>query len=116
MPSQTPSRQVGCGKIYVTICPEENNPQILKKVIINLGKSGGCAAAMTQAMAQCITLAIKYGCPIQEIGEELKNITCHQQTEKSLSCPDAVAKIMENYIDEITDNGNLPEHYSNNEK
>lgn len=102
--SQTISRLTGCGKIYITICPSEDNPQDLKNVIINLGKTGGCASAMTQAIAQCITLAIKHGCPISDLMIALKNITCHQQVDKSLSCPDAIAKVLENYLDEISTN------------
>lgn len=98
--SQTFKRETGCGKIYITIC-HDNTPENIKKIIINLGKSGGCASAMTYAIAQCITLAIQHKCPTEEIIKNLKGITCHQQTDRSLSCSDAIAKTLENYLDNL---------------
>lgn len=95
--------KTGCGNLYLTINfnEETNEPN---EVFIRLGKAGGCAASQSEAVGRLITMALRAKVEVIEIIKQLKGIGCHQPTfigmgEKTLSCSDAVAKVLEKCLD-----------------
>jgi len=93
----------GCGNLYVTVNAngEEGSPV---EVIARLGRSGGCTYCQNEALTRAITVGLKYGAPMQEFIKELKGIRCNNpymwpEEDRTLSCPDAIAKALEEYLE-----------------
>ena len=91
----------GCGKMYVTINEDKEG---VFEVFTQLGKSGGCTATQSEAIARLISLALRSRVDTARIIEQLKGIRCPSPTLTEggaiLSCPDAIAKALESYISE----------------
>ncbi len=91
----------GCGKMYVTI--NEDNEGVFE-IFTQLGKSGGCQATQSEAIARLISLALRSRIDTARIIDQLKGIRCPSPTLTEngaiLSCPDAIAKALEAYISE----------------
>ena len=89
----------GCGKMYVTVNEDE---QGACEVFTQLGKSGGCTASQAEAVSRLISLALRSGISQEEIIYQLKGIRCPSPTLAEggaiLSCADAIAKALDNYI------------------
>ncbi len=89
----------GLGDMYITIDEDEVG---INEVFIRIGKSGGEAAAMNDALARIISVALRSGVDPKVIVKHLKGIRgsnpIWHNGELILSCPDAVAKAMERYI------------------
>lgn len=89
----------GCGSIYITINEDDEGPIELFNTI---GKAGGCAASQSEAIGRLISLAWRNGIAPDEVRKSLMGITCHKPagfgSEKVLSCADAVAKAIGNYL------------------
>ncbi len=98
-------KTTGCGNIYVTIGRLPDNGSKPIEVFPRLGKAGGCATVFNEALGRCISLGLKWGIPIEEFAEELEDLRCPSpnmfpKTERTLSCPDAVARVIwEHYPD-----------------
>lgn len=86
---------VGCGRLYVTVNWDELG---ICEVMTTPGKSGGCPS-QSQATARLVSMALRSGISIEEIIDQLKGIRCPSTTGKPgmrcLSCPDALARILE---------------------
>ncbi|HUS80414.1 MAG TPA: TSCPD domain-containing protein, partial [Armatimonadota bacterium] len=96
----TRAMATGCGKLYVTINEDEAGPF---ELFATIGKVGGCASAQSEAIARLTSLAFRCGIPAVEVVKQLKGISCHMPSwgpggGKILSCADAVAKALENYV------------------
>lgn len=96
---QTPRRTTGCGHLYVTVNTHNGTPL---EVFAHLGKNGGCARAQNEALTRAITLGLRYGVPVAEFVEELKDIRCSSpnlwpEEERALSCADAIARVLRDY-------------------
>ena len=91
----------GCGKMYVTINEDKEG---VFEVFTQLGKSGGCTATQSEAIARLISLALRSRVETSKIIEQLKGIRCPSPTLTEggaiLSCPDAIAKALESYLSE----------------
>ena len=91
----------GCGKMYVTINEDKEG---VFEVFTQLGKSGGCTATQSEAIARLISLALRSRVDTARIIEQLKGIRCPSPTLTEggaiLSCPDAIAKALESYLSE----------------
>ena len=91
----------GCGKMYVTINEDKEG---VFEVFTQLGKSGGCTATQSEAIARLISLALRSRVDTARIIEQLKGIRCPSPTLTEggaiLSCPDAIAKALEFYLSE----------------
>ncbi len=89
----------GCGSIYITINEDDEGPIELFNTI---GKAGGCAASQSEAIGRLISLAWRNNITPDEVRKSLMGITCHKPagfgSEKVLSCADAVAKAIGNYL------------------
>ncbi|MGP3702651.1 MAG: vitamin B12-dependent ribonucleotide reductase [Candidatus Bathyarchaeota archaeon] len=94
--------QTGCGSLYVTINEDENGLPF--EVFARLGKAGGCASAQTEGLGRSASLILRCGIDPREIVKHYKGISCDRQVgigkNKVLSCPDAIGKALELYLQE----------------
>ena len=87
----------GCGYLYVTINEDEKD---LFEIFARMGKTGGCAASMTEAISRLTSLSLRSGIDPLHIIEQLKGIRCPERTlgpDKILSCSDAIGKSIEKH-------------------
>jgi ribonucleoside-diphosphate reductase alpha chain len=91
----------GCGPIYVTI--NEHNDRVFE-VFAKLGKAGGCSACQTEALTRAMSIGLRAGVELGEYHKTLTGIHCSSATysegEQILSCPDAIAKVLKQYLKE----------------
>jgi len=88
--------QTGCGSMYVT--PAWDDSGIIE-VFAALGKMGSCPRCLLEAITRSISLGLKYGIPVQDYIEELGGLRCPSPSwsegEQVLSCPDAIARVLD---------------------
>jgi ribonucleoside-diphosphate reductase alpha chain len=98
----------GCGNLYVTINSDENGPV---ELFAQLGKSGGCVAAHTEALGRMASLALQAGVDPELLNKQLKGIRCPRPAfdkgSITLSCADGVAKALQMYLNGKTDKKDL---------
>jgi ribonucleoside-diphosphate reductase alpha chain len=67
-----------------------------------MGKSGGCAASQSEAISRLISLCLRCGIDREAILKQVKGIRCPSPLWVNggmiLSCPDAIAKTIEQYM------------------
>jgi ribonucleoside-diphosphate reductase alpha chain len=94
----------GCGNIYTTI-NEDNSG--LCEVLIHLGKSGGCATSLVEAVARLISNGLRSGLDPKTIVKHLRGIRCPSPAPSYMnpsigrpvySCADAIATSLESYL------------------
>ncbi|HWR61022.1 MAG TPA: ribonucleotide reductase N-terminal alpha domain-containing protein [Clostridia bacterium] len=90
--------KIGCGNLYITVNSDENG---ICEVFTNLGRAGGCPS-QSEATSRLISIALRAGVDINEIIGQLRGIRCHstlrQKGLKVLSCPDAIGRALEKYM------------------
>lgn len=89
----------GCGVLRVTLNCINDIPV---EVFVNIGKSGGCQCANSEALGRMISLALRSGSRLEKIIEQLEGIRCpYPSITKEgnvLSCPDAVSKVLKQHM------------------
>ncbi len=99
--------KTGCGNMYVTINEDEKG---LCEVFAQLGKTGGCPASQTEAIARLVSLSLRSNIDAKSIIRELRGIRCPSPFRMKegwvLSCPDAIGIALETYLNEFQKNGN----------
>jgi ribonucleoside-diphosphate reductase alpha chain len=106
--------RVGCGtNLFITINEDEEG---LTELFLSLGKSGGCVASHIEAMGRLISLTLRSRIDPDEIILQLKAIRCPSPTfgpeGPVLSCADAVAKSVERFLKQYSQNGNGKDNIS----
>jgi len=97
--------KTGCGSIYVMVSYDQKTKCPLE-VFIEMGKSGGCTNTWAHGLGRLISIQLRYGLPVEEIIEQLKNIQCHtplprtlsKRGEKISSCVDAIAIVLKEFL------------------
>jgi len=91
--------KIGCGNLYVTVNSDEDG---ICEVFTALGRAGGCPS-QSEATSRLISLGLRAGIDIDEITEQLKGIRCmssiRSKQAEVLSCPDAIGRAIEKYLD-----------------
>jgi ribonucleoside-diphosphate reductase alpha chain len=90
----------GCGYLYVTV--NEDDQHNLFELFARMGKSGGCAASMTEAIGRLVSLAMRSGIDPVAVGEQLIGIRCPERVlakDKIYSCPDAIGKALQTHLE-----------------
>lgn len=92
--------KTGDGTLYVTINEDEYG---LCEIFASIGKSGGSAAAQSEAISRMISLALRSGIDVAEIIKHLKGISGPSPVWDNgiliQSTPDAIGKVLERYLE-----------------
>ncbi len=87
------------GTLYVTVNEDEEG---LLEVFIQVGKSGGHANALTEAIGRLISLALRSGVSPNEVIKQLKGIRSAspvwEDGDVYFSIPDTIAKVLEIHL------------------
>jgi len=87
--------KIGCGNLYITVNYDE---QGICEVFTNTGRAGGCPS-QSEATSRLVSIALRSGMDVKAIIEQLKGIRCpstiKQPGLKVVSCPDAIARVIE---------------------
>lgn len=92
--------RIGCGNLYITVNYDE---QGICEVFTNTGRAGGCPS-QSEATSRLVSIALRSGMDVHAIIEQLKGIRClstirqHQNGLKVMSCPDAIARVIEKVV------------------
>jgi len=90
----------GLGDMYITI---NEDTEGMNEIFVRLGKSGGEAAAMNEALGRLISIALRSHVEPKIIAKHLKGIRgsnpVWQNGELVLSCPDAIGKAIDRYLE-----------------
>ncbi|GAG48520.1 unnamed protein product, partial [marine sediment metagenome] len=90
------------GSMYVTINEDEQSRPF--EVFVALGKAGGPAMADAEAVGRLISLALRSGISMREVHRQLRGISSDRAVgygpNKVLSSPDAIAQVIERYLEE----------------
>ncbi|MCI7302171.1 vitamin B12-dependent ribonucleotide reductase [Ihubacter massiliensis] len=87
--------KIGCGNLYITVNYDE---QGICEIFTNTGKAGGCPS-QSEATARLASVALRSGIDVNTIIDQLRGIRCpstiRQHGLKCTSCPDAIARVIE---------------------
>jgi len=89
------------GRMYVTV--NRDDGEVPREVFVSVGKAGGTATSFSEAIGRLISLLLRRGIDIKEIHRQLRGISSDRAFGlgggRVASGPDAVAKVLEKYLD-----------------
>jgi ribonucleoside-diphosphate reductase alpha chain len=89
----------GCGRLYVTINEDDEG---ICEIFAQMGKGGGCAFAMSEAISRLVSLGLRSGVDPDAIVKQLVGIGCPSPTVSSgiklMSCPDSIAQALDRWL------------------
>jgi len=101
IPTVTYKLMTGCGPLYLRITHIDGKPF---EVFPELGKPGGCTMAQTEAIGKAVSIMLRVGVDPAMIIYFYKGIQCGRPMamgeKRILSCPDAVAHGLEQFLNE----------------
>ena len=101
--------RTSCGYIYITVNSLDDK---VIEVFASLGKSGGCAKGFLEGLTKSITIGLRSGVELKRYHKILRGIHCNQPTysegQQILSCPDAIAMVLNKYLDTEPEQEILP--------
>jgi ribonucleoside-diphosphate reductase alpha chain len=108
---KTAKFRIGCGTLFVTVNQDDKG---LCEVFANLGKAGGCPS-QSEATCRAISAALRSGVDPKVLIEQLRGIRCLSTAMARkggsaidvLSCPDAIARAVEEALENYTVPGGL---------
>ncbi|HEC64424.1 MAG TPA: adenosylcobalamin-dependent ribonucleoside-diphosphate reductase [bacterium] len=87
------------GSLFVTINEDDKG---IVEIFLNVGKSGSYTAGYTEAIGRLLSVALRSGISAKSVVDQLKGIRVSTPTiNKGMiiySVPDAIAKVLENYL------------------
>ena len=93
---KTPRVKTGCGWLYITMNYQNGK---LFEVFGKMGKAGGCAGSMSEAIGRLISLCLRNNIPVEKIIRQVRGLSCYRPAglgdDKILSCSDAIAQMLE---------------------
>lgn len=87
--------ETACGSMYTIINGD------VDECFINLGKSGTCARAFTEALGRATTIACSDRPKkerIEKLLKSIKGIRCGSASDETPSCIDSLARVLEEHI------------------
>ncbi|HXV13013.1 MAG TPA: vitamin B12-dependent ribonucleotide reductase [Candidatus Krumholzibacteria bacterium] len=86
----------GCGNLYVTTNEGERGPL---ELFAHIGKAGGCATSLTEAIGRLVSLALRSGVDPFAVARQLRGVRCPfpswNRGHRVLSCADAIGQVLE---------------------
>lgn len=112
LPGVTRKITTGHGGLYITTTSNGQGPEQPVEVFINLGKSGGCVHAFSEALGRLLSTALQHGVPVEKLSEQLVGISCEHPAwhDGNLirSVPDAVGQALrKQYVTVEENNANI---------
>jgi ribonucleoside-diphosphate reductase alpha chain len=100
--STTSRVELTCGKLYITIGEENDKPY---EIFAKLGKAGSCTTCFLETVTLVVSLAMRWGIPIDDIIKKLTGIRCPSPSFDNginyLSCVDAIGQILKKKNEEL---------------
>lgn len=89
----------GCGNMYVQLGFWNGS---LHEVFATLGRSGGCAMCLNEALTRSVTAGLRRGAPVEDFVKQLSGLRCptpmpFPKEDAVMSCSDAMAKALREY-------------------
>ena len=102
-PSVTKKVKLTCGSLYIIITTYKGE---LFEVFLRLGKSGCCSTAQVNALAIAISIGLRSNADPKYFIKHLKGTRCENvsydgEGKPYLSCADAVARYMEEVMNQL---------------
>jgi hypothetical protein len=93
-PSSTKKVPTGCGNLYCTMDIDSQTGDI-KRIFLNLGKSGGCGHSWCGAIGEMLQELIENGATTEKIAARMEGHRCQLSMWKgALSCSDGIAQTL----------------------
>jgi ribonucleoside-diphosphate reductase alpha chain len=97
VPATTSKIKLVCGvNMYVHITELDGK---VFEVFANIGKAGGCAYCMIQAITTAVTMGLRNGVPVDVYAKHFKGSACpnltYDEGNKYHSCVDAIGQLLE---------------------